>query len=290
MEKQISPTNINIHQVFPMVKVLEFEISYDPKEVVQKLNPYISADLPTHELLVNSNAVMTSNDTPWRPTGTSSYKTLENILNQKEFLSLKEEISCCVKEYNKRYRIHKKDIKLENSWFNVMPKDSQLIFHIHNGSLLTGAYYPLLPEGSADLTFIDPEYVRSLITSGKSVKGLEEKGKSKDDNREKRTIPIKEGHAYVFPSWLEHGTLNNNCDKRIVISFNSTFSDAGEYGHMLQQEFVGKELEEYMKGLGRGKKNNIQQLFNHYRPTAAKAIPSFEDTSLVQSNSLYYES
>ena len=275
MEKQFNPANIRIHQVFPTVKVLEFEISHDPKEVVQKLNPYISDDLPIHELLT---------------TGTSSYKTLDHILDKKEFSSLKEEILCCVKEYNKRYRVHKKDIKLENSWFNVMTKGSQLTFHIHNGSLLTGTYYPFLPAGSVDLAIIDPENIRSLITSGKSVKHLQEQSRLKDDNREKRTIPIKEGHLYVFPSWLEHGTLNNNCDKRIVISFNTTFLDVGESGNMLQQEFVGKELEEYMKGLGGGTKHNVQQLFDHYRPTVAKAIPSFEDVSLMQSNSLYYES
>ena len=119
-EKQFNPANIRIHQVFPTVKVLEFEISHDPKEVVQKLNPYISDDLPTHELLVNSEAVRISKNTPFRTTGTSSYKTLDHILDKKEFSSLKEEILCCVKEYNKRYRVHKKDIKLETTNESLM--------------------------------------------------------------------------------------------------------------------------------------------------------------------------
>ena len=285
MEKQFSPTNINIHQVFPTVKVLEIEISQDPKEVVQKLNPYL-LDLVKHALLSDGY----HGELPQKALSTHSSHHQQYILDQKEFSSLKDEILCGVREYDERYGIHKKDIKLENSWFNVMPKGSTLTFHIHNGSLLTGAYYPLLPKGSADLEIIDPEYIRSLITSGKSLKVLHEKWRSQDDNREKRTIPIKEGHLYVFPSWLEHGTLDNNSDRRIVIRFNITFSGAGKSGNMLQREFVGKELEEYMKGLRGGTKHNVQQLFDHYRPTIAKALPSSEDVSLVHSNSLYYES
>lgn len=294
MEKQFNPTNIKIHQVFPTVKVLEFKISHDPKDVVQKLNPYILDDLPTHDLIVASDRVRTSISGEVRTSkgsvGTSSYMTLDYILDKKEFLSLKEEILCCVEEYNKRYRVHKQDIKLENSWFNVMTKGTQLSFHIHNGSLLTGGYYPFLPAGSADLVIIDPETIRSLITSGKSVRHLQELSRSKDDNREKRSIPIKEGYLYVFPSWLEHGTLNNNCDKRIVISFNTNFLNAGKSGNMHQKEFVGEELEKYLEGVGKGKTLKFQQFFGHYLPTSAKVIPTIDEVSLIQSNSLYYES
>jgi uncharacterized protein (TIGR02466 family) len=210
---------------------MEFEISHDPKEIVQKLDLF-QTDLTSHGLLVDTDAA-----------ASSSYESLQPILNQKEFSSLKDELLCCVREYNKRYSIHKKDITFDNSWFNVMPKGSRLYFHIHNGSLFTGTYYPLLPEDATDLVIIDPEQrVRSPVTPCKSIGLLVEKSnKSKDDNRERKSIHIKEGHAYIFPSWLEHGTLNNNCDKRISISFNIS-----EDVKLETKEYVGEELEKFM--------------------------------------------
>ena len=34
-------------------------------------------------------------------------------------------------------------------------------------------------------------------------------------------ISIKEGHLYLFPSWLEHGVKLNSTTNRIVVSFNT---------------------------------------------------------------------
>ena len=122
-----------------------------------------------------------------------------------------------------------------------MSKGSQLNFHIHNGALFTGIYYPLLPEDATDLVVIDPEQrVRSPVTSQMEEHQLERK--SKDDNRERKSIHIKEGHAYVFPGWLEHGPLNNICDKRISINFNVPESENIKLGGYISKGIYSSKI------------------------------------------------
>ena len=75
----------NIIEIFPLVYIMEFEISHDPKEIVQKLDLF-QTDLTSHKLLVDTDAAA------------SSYESPQSILNQKEFSSLKDELLCCVKE------------------------------------------------------------------------------------------------------------------------------------------------------------------------------------------------
>ena len=202
----------NIIELFPKEYVMEFELSFDPKEIVQKLNPYMS-DTSTSfvEEVTNvqvdytnpfAGAIEINDD--YSGLAGSSHSPFGSILKQKEFLSLKNEILYCTEEYNKKFNICSKTIRVTNSWCNVMPRGSTLKFHMHVGSILSGVYYPLLPEGAIHLSIINPTQ------------------SSKDDNRERRMIPMKEGHLYIFPSYFEHGSIEpNNCDKRIVISFNT---------------------------------------------------------------------
>jgi len=203
----------NIIELFPKEYVMEFELSFDPKEIVQKLNPYMSDTTTSFVEEPNNVQVDYTNpfagaieiDDNYSGAAGSGHSAFGSILNEKEFLSLKDEILDCTKEYTKRFNIcPPKILRVANSWCNVMPRGSTLKFHMHVGSLLTGVYYPLLPEGAMHLSIINPAQ------------------SSKDDNREIKMIPMKEGHLYVFPSHFEHGSyIPNNCDKRIVISFNT---------------------------------------------------------------------
>ena len=36
-------------------------------------------------------------------------------------------------------------------------------------------------------------------------------------------VPCEQGALYLFPSWLEHYTNQNQTDKRITISFNTMY-------------------------------------------------------------------
>ena len=267
MKHEFMPTNITINQIFPTVKILDFEISHDPREELKNLNKYMP-DLVKHDLLQAADQetkdlyainLPVPLDKPIH-TAASTFGDYDGhigrsyILDYPEFKSLKAELLYCVKEYNNRYRTHNKDIKFANSWFNVMTKGAKLYFHIHNRSLLTGVYYPSLPKDSADLILIDPEYVRSLINSGKSLKLLDKKLKSKNDNRERKALRLEEGHLYIFPSWLEHGTYTNNSKNRVVISFNTDF--VKDSTKTKGTEYTEKNLEKFLEGFNSIKDDN----------------------------------
>jgi len=226
--------NNNIIELFPKAYIMEFELSFDPKEIVQKLNTYMS-DTPTpsdeairiHVDYNNPLAGGIEIADGYSRAG-SSHSPFGSILDQKEFSPLQDVLLYCIEEYNKKFNIYSSKIIMTNSWCNVMSQGSTLKFHMHAGSILSGIYYPQLPEGAMNLSIIDPKYMWSLVKSGKEhyptqTYNLTEKYfKSKDDNRKRKTIPLKEGHLYVFPSWLEHGSTDSNkCDERISISFNT---------------------------------------------------------------------
>lgn len=210
----------NIIELFPKEYVMEFELSFDPKEIVQKLNPYMSdtttsfVEEPNNVQVDYTNPLaggIEINDDCSGLAG-SSHSAFGTILKEKEFLSLKDEVLYCTEEYIKKFNIcPSKIIKVTNSWCNVMPRGSTLKFHMHVGSLLSGVYYPLLPEDAMHLSILNP------TQSSKS-----NYPNSKDDIRERRMLPTKEGHLYIFPSYFEHGSIEpNNCDKRISINFNT---------------------------------------------------------------------
>ena len=244
------PHSINLIEIFPKIKVLEFELSHDPKEIVEKLKKYMSDNSEfnvTNRVYADSDNSIAGAIERQEKTENfegSSHSPFGSILNQKEFLSLKNEINYCIKKYNEKYNtdlsrksniIYNQDcygnpaiksMRITNSWFNVMSNGSTLKSHMHEDSHLTGIYYPSFPEGSANLSIVDPKFMLKLVEDGKELKHIQPSNYFDgilSDTRERITLPLKEGHLYIFPSWLEHGTTEiNKCDNRVAMSFNAT--------------------------------------------------------------------
>lgn len=200
---------------------MEFEISLNSKEVVQKLDllqqNFLNSDLDWN--------YKTDGVPDWRFT-TLAWTPHAKLLHKEEFSSLKNKFRQCLQEYNKRFNVCTGKIEITNSWFKFMEEGIISKFHVHNGSLLSGSYYPLLPEGAANLSVIIPE-------------------------KERKEIPIKEGHLYVFSSLLKHGVVDiNNCDKRVCIGLNSvdvnTLKYVKEFEEIEKKEIMGDELEKYI--------------------------------------------
>ena len=145
--------------------------------------------------------------------GNSSFITDEDVLNFPEIKELKVSIQECINNYCNFLGFSPP--LLTNSWFNILQKEGKVTPHHHEGSIISGAFYPLLEENSCRLIFHSP-----LNTFFHSFIPIERK---KHFTKNKFRVPIKQNFLYLFPSTLLHETEKNKKTKRIVISFNSGY-------------------------------------------------------------------
>ena len=121
---------------------------------------------------------------------------------------------------------------IQNSWFNVMNKDSKLNPHVHRASIISGGYYPKCPEGSVGLTFKSPLEPYNVTNMARLAKDLVSHiyedfktyglyDKDTEYNARECTFPVREGHLLLWPSWFQHETKVNTTNERYVISFNT---------------------------------------------------------------------
>jgi hypothetical protein len=135
-----------------------------------------------------------------------------SILHDPRLVALRDSIQMCLFDYASIAGLEK--VYITNSWYNIMCTDSKVLSHRHYGSTVSGAFYPLLETGSSNLFFNSP------IAHCK----MNDLPAGRDDNvfsSLSTEVNIKEGHLYLFPSWLEHGVNSNKTNNRIVVSFNS---------------------------------------------------------------------
>ena len=101
---------------------------------------------------------------------------------------------------------------LSTSWFNVMEKGANVEKHRHEGSVVSGAYYPIVENGSAPIVFESPI---------RTPRMAEIHNKATDFTANNMEFEPKSGMLILFPSWLYHYSLPNKTAKRITISFNT---------------------------------------------------------------------
>jgi len=191
-------------QQYPSKKLMRYRISTPSKNnILNALKTEThQKSLTNHNLLKHGetedrNTMYTTrlSDTvqPEPPKEPRSSFYCESLLDYPEFAQLKRQFQKRVRKYVGEWNLFrggKSNLKITESWFNIMREGNSLTFHRHERSIITGAYYPFLPEGSAN-----------LILEGEE-------------------IDLEEGYLYLFPSWAEHGTEENKSRERYVISFN----------------------------------------------------------------------
>ena len=106
-----------------------------------------------------------------------------------------------------------KNIDINDCWFNVQQKGSQLIKHTHPNATLSGALYINVDNNSSPIYFYNPvgfldyTYIKEYT----------------DYTFNWFKFNPNPGDLIIWPSWLSHGsnTNINETDDRIVISFNA---------------------------------------------------------------------
>jgi uncharacterized protein (TIGR02466 family) len=102
-------------------------------------------------------------------------------------------------------------------WANINSPGSYNRKHTHFNSMLSGVYYPSVPDKSGQIVFTDPRIQAYVIT-------LPVTKKTALTSRQIRRTPMA-GEFILFPSWLEHSVeINESKEERVSVAFNIFFS------------------------------------------------------------------
>lgn len=155
-----------------------------------------------------------------------SYPITDNILDTKDFHTIKSEIIQCFTEYlaesNMLYDNSDITMQFNLSWINIHKYGQGQEYHTHIGNKNTqfsGVYYLNVSDKTGDIQFRHPYY--TLLTTWAST----------DLHMDcYTTIKPVNGKVIIFPCWLEHMVDKNLDDHmdRISISFNIGVSRINE--------------------------------------------------------------
>lgn len=140
--------------------------------------------------------------------GTSTYSYGDNLLEN--YPAIQNKIQECIDLYSKNMGFAQ--LKIQNSWMNCMTYGSKTVLHRHEGSVISGAYYPKVDDNSAQLVFSSPIKVHRMNDVFYQENPL---------NTYFNYFPAETDMLYLFPSWLEHETEINQTNERYVLSFNT---------------------------------------------------------------------
>jgi len=132
------------------------------------------------------------------------------IMINKNLKSLFNNINASVKEVEKHLDL-KKELSLQNYWYNINYLGSFNTPHEHSGATLSGVYYISVPKNSGDIVFMN----KNLDPYYKQI------NKYNEYNSTTFKVTAKENLCVLFPSYLKHYVEPNlNKKERISISFN----------------------------------------------------------------------
>jgi uncharacterized protein (TIGR02466 family) len=142
-----------------------------------------------------------------------------------KFLSIKQAILYQTNVYARDFGT--RPVTLGNSWINIQRRGSELGYHTHPLSVISGALYLKAGPGSSRIRFRSPNPfldVTDVLTSTSYTSNTAYVGP---------TV----GTLLLFPSWLKHGSDENRSDERVVLSYNTTF-DSHQYESPDQQRGI----------------------------------------------------
>ena len=132
-------------------------------------------------------------------------------------LPLYNKIQSCCNEFSKDMGIQPS--KIYESWMNMLSIHGSVGVHRHYDSILSGAYYPYVDEGSAPITFVSPIEGNRMMDVQHS---LSNHGTMYNSNVQ--SIEAKTGQLVLFPSWVQHYVPPNKTNLRITLSFNTEYT------------------------------------------------------------------
>lgn len=139
----------------------------------------------------------------------SSHSHDSFLLNK--FFKLKKLITIKIKEYENQLGLY--NSKLDNSWVNFQYEKSKLKKHTHPNSQVSGVLYLKVDDKSSPIYFYNPNPYNVIL----------KKKEHNINNFEFMYFYPKVGDLILFPSWLSHGSHEEESlsEERIALSFNT---------------------------------------------------------------------
>ena len=105
-------------------------------------------------------------------------------------------------------------LTLEDIWINILPEGGSHGSHIHPHSVISGATYVAMPEGTSALKLEDPRSARMMVAPPR-------RKAAREDMRTFVYVKPQVGDVLMWESWLRHEVpMNQSEDDRISVSFN----------------------------------------------------------------------
>jgi uncharacterized protein (TIGR02466 family) len=149
----------------------------------------------------------------------SSYATDKPLLNNPLLHGIKSRITAAANDFANTLGLH--EIQMSNSWFNIMTKGQYVTQHRHELSVVSGAFYTHAEEGACSLIFHNPLGGLRMYEVSRETNEL--------NGNHYFMPPPRAGQLVLFPGWLEHSTMPNDTDRRVVVSFNTCYKTANAY-------------------------------------------------------------
>lgn len=183
------------HSLFPTC-VMEFDLRDSIDQINTLIEEIKSSEYSSHELIGN---------------GVSSFYSGKRILDYESIKPLRSTIDLCIKDYITKTGLD--ELFITNSWWNRLGVGDFVEPHRHYASVVSGALYPEVYNGSSSIYFNSPISIYKMTELYKNP--------VTEYSTQKIALPAKQFHMYLFPSWLEHGVLPNETENRLVVSFNT---------------------------------------------------------------------
>ena len=157
------------------------------------------------------------------PDGVSSYNSHTPVITDDRIQDVKKIIMMHVRQMEKALDVY--PLEFTNSWINVMPKNSKIFPHIHQGSVISGAFYLNAGEGSGNFVIENPMYSQqmAIMTKGDS-----------SYTHVYLEIEVSTGTLILFPSYLKHHVKGNEYEGRTVMSFNTIYDPEFSIKHHIK--------------------------------------------------------
>jgi uncharacterized protein (TIGR02466 family) len=157
-----------------------------------------------------------SNEPLEKRSNRSGWRSAIKLLDQPEFKPLQMRLLNSVKAVLADYGVKSGSMVLNMiGWANIHDRGGFNHAHIHSGSLLSGTFYLSTPPGSGAIFFTDPRQAALMEHIPRDESKLDSLVSPKLIRVQPRELQL-----VVFPSWLEHGVDECECDERISIAFN----------------------------------------------------------------------
>jgi uncharacterized protein (TIGR02466 family) len=133
-----------------------------------------------------------------------------------ELKPLYDEFQRCINHYSEEMGITNSYIY--ESWMNILSMNGSVGVHRHYDSIISGAYYPYVDDGSAPITFVSPTEGFRMLDVQHTRPDAQGTYTSNVQN-----IEAKTGQLVLFPGWVQHYVPPNKTNMRITLSFNTKY-------------------------------------------------------------------